>query len=109
MARESMPGYLRFGGTGNDELNYAFGNYNCTENCLNATMFHDLTQLANVSGAQLVFALNIKHSRVNVSDEFPEGLWDPQNARDLLLHGLARNYTFYGFELGEKYNMVERN
>lgn len=149
LARESLPGYLRFGGTGNDELTYAFGDYNRTAKELNATHLagksswichfewpviwlrpdqpshhlwahfceaahphiHSLAQtyrqspglmnLASKSGAKMLFGLNITHSRVNKSKEYPEGLWDPQNARDMISYALAQRFEFYGFELGE--------
>lgn len=60
--------------------------------------------LASKSGAKMVFGLNIMHNRVNQSKEYPEGLWDPQNARDMISYALSQHFDFYGFELGQYHN-----
>lgn len=60
--------------------------------------------LASKSGAKMVFGLNIMHNRVNQSKEYPEGLWDPQNSRDMISYALSQHFEFYGFELGQYHN-----
>eukprot|EP00730_Choanoeca_flexa_P019632 TRINITY_DN9598_c0_g1_i2.p1 TRINITY_DN9598_c0_g1~~TRINITY_DN9598_c0_g1_i2.p1 ORF type:complete len:595 (+),score=113.64 TRINITY_DN9598_c0_g1_i2:94-1785(+) len=102
LARHSAPGLLRFGGTGNDDLVYAFGNSSCrTGTCLNASWFDNLMDFASAADTPVVFGLNIQY-RSSLANG--NSVWDPTNARQLLQYALQKNYTFYGFELGNEQN-----
>jgi hypothetical protein len=97
-----MPGLLRFGGTGNDYLTYAFGNTTCGSSpCLNQSWFDNLMNFANDAGAPVVFGLSIKP---RTSGGNGGSVWDPTNARQLLQYAIQAGYTFYGFELGNEQN-----
>jgi hypothetical protein len=93
-AKKSLPGYVRFGGTGNDVLNYSM-NADCNQvGCLNRTMFDSLMGFVSASGGRLVFGLNVMKRNQTT------GAWDPTNARQLLEYAVSRAYKFYGLELG---------
>ncbi|EDQ84175.1 uncharacterized protein MONBRDRAFT_30511 [Monosiga brevicollis MX1] len=99
LAAASLPGFLRFGGTGNDELTYGIGNLSCAgaPYCLNETLFVNLLNFSHAAGAKLVFGLNIAYRT-------SEGRWDPAPAEVLIRHGLALGFEFYAFELGNEQN-----
>eukprot|EP00045_Choanoeca_perplexa_P003552 m.31844 g.31844 ORF g.31844 m.31844 type:complete len:570 (+) comp12107_c0_seq1:2-1711(+) len=103
LAKYSMPGLLRFGGTGNDDLVYAFGNTTCgnSPTCLNQSWFDNLMDFANEANAPVIFGLSIKPRR---TDDKGNKVWDPTNARQLLTYAIQAGYTFYGFELGNEQN-----
>jgi heparanase len=114
LGRQSVPGYLRFGGSGNDGLVYArdMGDPSSAGNgcahhatgdnklpgtrCLNRTWFDALMGFSEASGAPIVFGLNIATGNGTG--------WDPADARALLSYAIAANHTFYGFELGNEQN-----
>ena len=102
LAKNSMPGLLRFGGTGNDGLVYAFGNTTCGHDpCLNQSWFDNLMGFAKDAGAPVVFGLSIKpRSQASNGDN----VWDPANARELLQYAIQAGHTFFGFELGNEQN-----
>ena len=115
LGRQSLPGYLRFGGSGNDGLPYALdmdeegapGN-RCaagSARCLNRTWVDNLANFAAASGARLVFGLNID---VCAGGAAPcrGRLWDGREARVLMRHLIRANHTVYGFELGNEQNTV---
>ena len=109
LAAASLPGYLRFGGSGNDGLVYGVGNVTkCPEpktlsgdknktHCLNETHFRDFMRFSKASTARLIFGLNIDPRTAS-------GNWDPAQARALMVYG--RNHfgkdAFFGFELGNE-------
>lgn len=98
LARESLPGYLRFGGSGNDGLRYGVGQP-CPKQegrCLNESHFERLMNFSRDAGSQMVFGLNI--------DVRNGSVWDPTDARALIRYAQQRNYQFYGFELGNEQN-----
>jgi hypothetical protein len=101
LARQSLPGYLRFGGGGNDGLRYALdmsdpssaGNacaHGATR-CLNRTWFDNLHGFAEAAGAGLVFGLSMTAAH-----------WNSTDARALISYAIATNKTFFGFELGNE-------
>jgi hypothetical protein len=62
--------------------------------CLNTSWLLNLLELADYSGAKLIFGLDI-----NARDE-ATGRWDPSPARALIQFATAHNHKFAGFELG---------
>ena len=105
LAKESRPGYIRFGGSGNDGLTYGVGrsNFSCeasafASHCMNASKFESLVELGLVSGGKLVFGLNIQPQA--------NGTWDPTQARAMMEYGIAKYGPgwVYGFELGNEQN-----
>jgi hypothetical protein len=113
LGRQSLPGYLRFGGSGNDGLPYALdmsdsstpGN-RCAEaegRCLNRTWTDNLANFAKRSGAKLVFGLNVavcahpeeKGTRRPACAGQP---WDPTEAEALMRYLIKANHSVYGFE-----------
>ena len=62
LGRQSQPGVLRFGGTGNDDLVYCLpggpSDPGRDAMCLNETWFLNLVEFSQESGAQLLFGLN---------------------------------------------------
>eukprot|EP00037_Helgoeca_nana_P025144 m.271247 g.271247 ORF g.271247 m.271247 type:complete len:616 (-) comp26872_c0_seq1:41-1888(-) len=124
LGRQSVPGYLRFGGAGNDGLPYALdmsdpasaGNQ-CVKGsirCLNRTWVDNLCGFASNSGAKLVFGLNINVCTNPDSDStrLEEPLanpcagrpWDPTESRALMQYLIKANHTIFGFELGNEQN-----
>ena len=100
LAAASLPGYLRFGGGGNDGLVYGVGNVSsCSpgaKRCLNETHFRDFMAFARASTAKLIFGLNID-PRTHANE------WDPTQARALMTYG-RRHFgddAFFAFELGK--------
>ena len=102
LAGASTPGYMRFGGGGNDGFRYAVGANrrpcNVGEHCLNDTWFDNLMGFANASGARLVFGLDITVFSSS------SGRWDPTGAYALMEYGIAKwgRDAFWGFELGNE-------
>jgi hypothetical protein len=104
LARMSMPGLLRFGGTGNDFLIYGFGNTTCdaSQTCLNQTWFRNLMDLARDAGVPVIFGLNLMQRTPPAANGSTQ--WDPTNARELITFAIQQGYTFFGFELGNEQN-----
>jgi hypothetical protein len=118
LAKASLPGFLRFGGGGNDNFDYLFDSTGknvrtCTNSsaltlskqdhhCMNATWFDNFMQFAKASGAKLVFGLNIDRRVGDRGEGGPDrsgGAWDPSQAKSLIAYAIAQNYSFYGFEV----------
>lgn len=92
LAKSSAPGFLRFGGTGNDHLTYAFGSTTCGgtvdgDGCLNETHFRSLMEFAEAAGTPMIFGLNILHRT-------KEGDWDSSNARELITFAQQVGYIY---------------
>eukprot|EP00041_Stephanoeca_diplocostata_P007397 m.105224 g.105224 ORF g.105224 m.105224 type:complete len:597 (-) comp16856_c0_seq3:464-2254(-) len=105
LANMSEPGYLRFGGSGNDGLRYGVGQPCQPEwgRCLNESHFLRLMDFSVAAGSRLVFGLNIQ-------TKDSHGVWDPTDARALIKFAQSKGYTFFGFELGnEQDNSAETN
>jgi hypothetical protein len=100
LGKESLPGYLRFGGGGNDGLSYPLnmseGICEGADRCLNRTHFDKLMNFASDTGANIVFGLNI--------DPGENHTWDSAQARSLIQYAISKGHTFYGFELGNEQN-----
>ena len=103
LAQHSMPGLLRFGGSGNDGLVYAFGNTTCGSSpCLNQSWFDNLMGFASAAKAPLIFGLNVETRAEHPAGG--HGAWDPTQARALMMYAQQAGYKFYGFELGNEQN-----
>jgi hypothetical protein len=101
LAAASLPGYLRFGGSGNDGLVYGVGNNvsacaPSATHCLNETHFRDFMSFTQASTAKLIFGLNID-PRTTMNE------WDPTQARALMTYGRQHfgDDAFFAFELGK--------
>jgi hypothetical protein len=103
LARQSLPGYLRFGGGGNDDLRYALDmgdptspGIKCgsgpTKLCMDRTQFNNLHGFAESAGAKLVFGLAMPKT--------PRNDWNSTDARALMTYAIGANKSFFGFELG---------
>ena len=124
LGKLSLPGYLRFGGSGNDGLRYALdmadlsspGN-RCAappdapaqgepgERCLNRTWVDNLCGFAKASGAKLVFGLNIWVCENSTHYPPCEGqAWDPSDARALIAYLIQAKHEIFGYELGNEQN-----
>ena len=117
LGRQSLPGHLRFGGSGNDGLPYALdmntpsspGN-KCvvgSPRCLNRTWVDNLVHFAKASRARLVFGLNVctcKNMQRNDPKSCHGQPWDPTESTVLLEYMIAANHTVFGFELGNEQN-----
>ena len=114
LGRQSLPGYLRFGGSGNDGLPYALdmpdlsslGN-RCapgSRRCLNRTWTDNLANFAKKSGAKLVFGLNVFICPGATGRDCKGQTWDPTEAKALMQYLIKANHTIYGFELGNEQN-----
>lgn len=115
LGQQSLPGHLRFGGAGNDNLPYAMdmsdpssagntcrqelyvNNSRAHGRCLNRTWVDNLAGFAAASDAKLVFGLNICVPNCS-------GVWDPVEAKALLTYMRSQNYTIFGVELGNEQN-----
>ena len=105
LARQSLPGYLRFGGGGNDVLRYALDMADPSpagkkyrggppKPCVSRAQFDDLYGFADAAGAKLVFGLAMPQSSTHT--------WDATDARALMMYAIASNKTFFAFELGNE-------
>lgn len=97
--------HIRFGGTGNDFLNYAVGGRSCpspspARECLNATWASNLFALANGSSSGLVFGLNI--SPADSGPAPPKGPWNASQAKALLAWALGAGFAPWAVELGNE-------
>jgi hypothetical protein len=102
---------IRFGGSGNDFLNYSPSPYPSSPpcppqsdkaECLNATTAADLFAFAGATDSALVFGLNIHPASGGPSP--PKAPWNSSNARALLSWALATNQTPHALELGNEQN-----
>jgi len=104
--------HLRFGGTGNDALFYGdgLGSAACptpvtgTRECLNKTLFDNVSALAAASGAALIFGVNIHP--VTGKPSPPQGPWDPTNARELFTYARAHKVDVGYVEIGNEQNTI---
>ena len=96
LARQSLPGYLRFGGGGNDLLHYALdmsdpssagnrcGGRVPAKLCMSRTKFNALHGFAEAAGAALVFGLAMPKTG---------SAWDSTEARALMMYAIRSNKT----------------
>jgi len=113
--------YLRFGGTGNDYLYYAFGGTACPpfstyRHCLNETHWRGLLSFTAAADARMIFGLSLQtgHDLVEAftparteDDPGTPGYpfpWDESNARQLLQWTIEHklDHLIAGFELGNE-------
>ena len=120
---------VRFGGSGNDFLTYAFGGQACPtpseyKQCLNETTWRDLLSFIRSSNAKMIVGLSMntgedwhhqpQHSverdaQVDATDRRPWPFpypWDPANARKLLQWTISHGFAdlIVGLELGNEQN-----
>ena len=104
------PGRIRFGGTGNDALNYALGSAppchasSSTYECLNQTVWDSLASLSAASGTPLIFGVNIHPA--DSGDSPPKAAWNGTNARAALTFMKAQGAPLFGLELGNEQNTI---
>eukprot|EP01046_Picozoa_sp_COSAG06_P046186 COSAG06_NODE_6507_length_2902_cov_1.591509_3_plen_370_part_00 len=104
---------LRFGGSGNDYLTYAFGNTRCPprstyKQCLNETTWRDLLSFTAASKAKMIFGISMNTGE-DLEMAAAEGggaapypyPWDPTNAREILQWTIDNqlDHLIFGFEL----------
>ena len=105
---------LRFGGSGNDYLTYAFGSTECPQpesehkRCLNETQWRSLLGFAEAAEARIIFGISMntgEDMRRMAGDPFPYP-WDPCNAREILRWTISQGFDhlLYGVELGNEQN-----
>ena len=118
---------LRFGGSGNDYVTYAFGDTTCPhplsdyKQCINQTLWMDFLNFVNASNAKFIFglSLNTGHDMNSMKDAdtfsssttttttnpfpFP---WNSTNAREILTWTIKQGFgpLIHGFELGNEQN-----
>ena len=107
LGRQSLPGYLRFGGAGNDALDMSDPSSNgnrCAAGgdgrCLNRTWTDNLANFARRSGAKLVFGLNVatcaKPAGQGKGKNRCAGQpWDPTEAEALMRYLIKANHSVY--------------
>ena len=103
--------YLRFGGSGNDFLTYAFGGTVCPppstyRHCLNETHWRGLLSFTAAANARIIFGLSL-NTGPDLDDGQPYPFpWDPSNARQILQWTIAQrlDHLLLGFELGNEQN-----
>lgn len=98
---------IRFGGSGNDDLNYAVDGYSCpppgnSTECLNVTTAKNLFAFAQASQNDLIFGLNIHPTASGKSP--PSGPWNASNAEALLRWSLENGSPPWALELGNEQN-----
>jgi heparanase 1 len=109
-AQEAGFSLLRFGGSGNDYLTYAFNGtacpaYSATKTCLNETAWRALLSFTEAAKAKMVFGLSYNTGEDYGSGGYPFP-WDPSNARAILRWTIDNglDHLFAGFELGNEQN-----
>ena len=98
---------IRFGGTGNDYLNYAVNGYNCpapsnSTECLNITTATNLFNFVQATNNNIIFGLNIHPADSGRSP--PSAPWNASNAAALLQWALENGTPPWGVELGNEQN-----
>jgi heparanase 1 len=98
LANGSEPGLLRFGGSGNDGLDYGIG-MPCPPHgrCFNVSHFTRFMNFAVAAGSRLVFGLNMNPRNST-------GFWDDTQARAIIVYAQVHGFgdIFWGFELGNE-------
>jgi hypothetical protein len=109
-----IPTVMRIGGSGGDYLTYDLGNTTTTcgdskHNCLNASQYDSLMGFAKAADVQIVFALNIcPRKNTRGENTFCDagkptaGHWDSTNAEEFLRYSIAKEFKFFGLELGNE-------
>jgi heparanase 1 len=102
---------IRFGGSGNDALNYAVSPATgpcpppgVNSECLNTTTATNLLSLASASNCGLIFGLNIHPAQSGPSP--PRGPWNSTNAAGLLKWSLDSGFPPLALELGNEQNTI---
>lgn len=109
MVAHLSPGILRVGGSLDNFVKYRVGSMSeeqCKEKimfrekgwelCLNMTRWDEFNEFARNAGLDVVFGLSY--------GQIQDGSWDYENPTALLNYSKQKNYTFFGFELGEEMN-----
>ena len=117
---------LRFGGSGNDYVTYAFGDTTCPhplsdyKQCINQTLWMDFLNFVNASNAKFIFGLSLNtghdmnsmkdadtfsSSTTTTTNPFPFP-WNSTNAREILTWTIKQGFgpLIHGFELGNEQN-----
>lgn len=73
-----------------------------TEGCLPLSRWDELNNFFKMAGANVIFGLNALYGRSIGSDGSTVGPWNPSNAESLIRYTVKKNYTIYGWELGNE-------
>ncbi|KAI4377183.1 hypothetical protein MLD38_014855 [Melastoma candidum] len=73
-----------------------------SEGCLPLSRWDQLNTFFQESGAQIIFGLNVLAGRTLRSGFPAAGAWDHRNAESFMRYTVSKNYTIFGWELGNE-------
>ncbi|KAI4380622.1 hypothetical protein MLD38_006791 [Melastoma candidum] len=73
-----------------------------SEGCLPLSRWDQLNAFFQESGAQIIFGLNALAGRTIRPGLPTAGAWDHRNAESLMRYTVSKNYTIFGWELGNE-------
>ncbi|KAI3709387.1 hypothetical protein L2E82_39149 [Cichorium intybus] len=108
---------IRLGGTLQDDVIYQTKNqhepcnpfiknttelFGFTQGCLPLSRWDELNRFFQDTGAVYTFGLNALMGKTVLTNGSTIGAWDPTNAEALMRYTVQKNYTVYGWELGNE-------
>ncbi|KAM0008591.1 putative glycosidase [Helianthus debilis subsp. tardiflorus] len=115
--RAFSPLKIRLGGTLQDKVIYQTKNhqepcnpflkntselFGFTKGCLSLSRWDDLNRFLQDTRAAVTFGLNALMGKRVLADGSAFGAWDSNNAEALMRYTVKKNYTIYGWELGNE-------
>ncbi|KVI00520.1 Glycoside hydrolase, catalytic domain-containing protein [Cynara cardunculus var. scolymus] len=108
---------IRLGGTLQDDVIYQTQNhqepcnpfikntselFGFTKGCLPSSRWDELNTFFQETGAVVTFGLNVLMGKTVLANGSTVGAWDSTNAQTLMRYTVQKNYTIYGWELGNE-------
>ncbi|CAI0444306.1 unnamed protein product [Linum tenue] len=107
---------IRLGGTLQNKVIYETQQQACTasfiksssemfgfsQGCLALSRWDELNTFFREAGAEVIFGLNALNGRTIASDGSAKGAWNSSNAEALIRYTVNKNFTIFGWELGNE-------
>ncbi|KAI3724997.1 hypothetical protein L1987_64767 [Smallanthus sonchifolius] len=108
---------IRLGGTLQDKVIYQTKNhqkpsnpfvkntselFGFTQGCLSSSRWDDLNEFFQETRTVVTFGLNVLMGKMVLANGSTVGAWDSTNAEALMRYTVKKNYTVYGWELGNE-------
>ncbi|CAI0444295.1 unnamed protein product [Linum tenue] len=73
-----------------------------SQGCLALSRWDELNTFFREAGAEVIFGLNALNGRTIASDGSAKGAWNSSNAEALIRYTVNKNFTIFGWELGNE-------